>query len=131
MVNENRWSDSLTAADRRLNGGLSLELLSAETYAEMDKVTPEDYVVRVLRQERIRRQEQDRIVGDQALMDEFIDGALAAGLPIHQYVAKRLTDSEWSHEATFSPDDVSYDFLVKVGARMIERLREEEGAKCA
>ena len=109
------WPE-LAEADKAANGGLGLELLSAEGYAERDGVSTEAYIVAVLRAERIRRQDQDALVSDRALLDELLGEARAAGMSVIDYTAQRYGNGR-------GPEGLSADFLRKLVRRLEETGR--------
>lgn len=119
------WPE-LFAADVERNVGMPMELFSAEVYAEQDGQTPEEYIVRVLRAERERRQAQDRIVSDRAWLDELIDGADEAGIPVLEHVLAQLNGSKWTEGSSRRVEDLAPQFIRTLARRLQERLRAAE-----
>jgi hypothetical protein len=108
--------DALVKADEMRNVGLPLELISASVYAEREGITREDYIIRVLRAERDRRQKEDAVTSSNALLDDVIDRAREAGVPVVEYLLSDAfparADSTW---------EISPDFLARLLTRLEER----------
>lgn len=111
------WA-ALFQADCDLNIGLPLELLSAEGYAERNGLTREAYIIRVLRAERERRQEEDGLARDRDMLDMVIDAARDEGVPIMEYVLSGKLLPRIGRSRTW---DLSPDFLAKLLTRYEER----------
>jgi hypothetical protein len=116
------WRE-LVAADRNLNIGMPLELLAAEGYACRDGITREDYIIKVLRAERARRQHEDAIAADIVLMDDVIDRARAAGVTIVDF----LLSDDFLHLGRGQTWDLSPDFLAKLLTRYQKRVELSAG----
>lgn len=109
-----RWPE-LVQADRDRNAGMPIDLISVEGYAKMDGITPEEYIIKVLRAERERRQIQERAGSDRQMADQVIDEAILTGQPVVEYVLTRLALPPGRIQ------DVRPEFLAKLIARLEER----------
>jgi hypothetical protein len=110
---------------------MPMELLSAEGYAAQAGVSPESYVIQVLRAERERRQALDEITRSQLMMDEQIDGAIAAGMGVLQYTACKLADVPPDRRllaplGDVRPGDLSKYYMMQLIGRLQERLLAAE-----
>lgn len=114
------FADELWDEDKKRNHGLALELMSAYGYAERLSITLPEYIIMVLRDERLRVQEIDHIAQEAALMDTVIDGARAAGMTIVDYIISGQFLSEAWPTTTWQ---LSPDFL----ARLLTRYQERYG----
>ena len=120
------WPELVQADADRNGGSMPMELFSAEGYARMDNVTPEQYIIDVLRRERERRQELDGIVREAAMVDEQIDAAAAEGISIIEYLTHYFNEAGSSKKGhVFRPEDISAFYLRKILARMEERASRE------
>jgi hypothetical protein len=114
------FADELWNEDKKRNHGIALELMSASGYAERLSITLAEYVIMVLRDERLRVQEIDHIAQEAALMDTVIDGARAAGMTVADYI----TSGEFLPEAGPTTTwKISPDFF----ARLLTRYQERYG----
>lgn len=113
----------LTSADCARNAGMAMELFSAALYAGHDGLSVPAYIIKILRAERERRQDADRIARDKVLLDEVIDAARAASLPIVDY----LLSGQFPGGPVTSTWKLSPDFLARLITRMEER--QHEGAQ--
>lgn len=125
------WPD-LVGADEDRNAGMPMELFHVEVYAEQAGVSPEEYIIQVLRAERERRQEQDRIVSDRRRLDVSIDEARAAGMGVLEHTACFLSDMKPEHRlltkpGAFRPEDISKHFMMELIHRFEEREHEAAG----
>ena len=115
---------ALVEADRDRNVGMPMELFSVESYARMDNVTPEQYIIDVLRRERERRQTLDSIVQETHMLDETIDGAAAHGISIVEYLTRYFNQAKSNKTGhVFRQEDISAPYLRKMLQRMEERAR--------
>src|SRR6185437_16024443 len=110
------WPE-LVAADNERNAGMPMEMLSVEGYAGIDGISPEAYIIKVLRAERERRQDIDRMAADKDLLDLEILGAAAVGMPVVDWIIQHVGDGKWRTE------DLSPVFL----ASLVRRLEERTG----
>jgi hypothetical protein len=118
-ADDGQWGE-LLAADWALNAGLPLELMSAEGYAHRDGVSREEYIIKVLRAERDKRQRDDAITGDQVMLDKIIDGARRAGVTVVDYIINGEFTSGTQRCSTWN---LSPDFLAKLLTRYEERIK--------
>lgn len=109
------WA-ALVKADEARNAGIPIDLLSASGYAEREGISREDYIIRVLRAERDRRQQEDAIASDRILLDDVIDGARDAGLPVVEFILSDRFPARANRTWDISPD-----FLAKIIGRLEER----------
>jgi hypothetical protein len=114
------WA-ALVQADRDRNAGMPIELLNAEVYANREGLTREEYVIKVLRAERDRRQAEDRIASDHVLLDEVIDSAHAEGIAIVEYVTSGAFLPRLGPRRTW---DINPDFLAQLLTRLQERMAD-------
>lgn len=116
------WA-ALVRADCARNAGLPLELLGASGYAGREGITREEYVIRVLRAERERRQAEDAIARDQGMLDMIIDAARKEGIPVVEYALSGRLVPAIGRSRTW---DLSPDFLAKLLTRYEERANGKE-----
>lgn len=120
---------TLFQADLERNVGMPMELICVEAYARQAGVTPEEYIIQVLRAERERRQAQESILSDRRMLDEQLDGARAAGMGVLEHVACFLSDMKPERRlltvpGTFRAEDISKHFMIQLIHRLEERLNE-------
>jgi hypothetical protein len=113
--------EDLEAADRARNAGTSIELMSAFMYARHEGISTPEYIIKVLRAERDRKQDIDAVIRDRELADKVIDEAGEAGMTIVAYVMSgQLFGDPELHRMTRTWD-ISPDFLATLLTRMEER----------
>jgi len=118
QVIREHWPE-LAQQDRWANGGgFEMDLTSAWMYAQRDGTTFERYIIEVLRAERIRRQEQDGLVQDRAMIDDMIGKARERGIPVLEYVATEYGDHDGDTRK------LARDFTEKIVRRLEERAAE-------
>lgn len=125
------WA-KLVAADVENNVGMPMELISAAIYAERHQMSREQYIIDVLRQERVRRQEEDRVTGDRMMLDGIIDDAQAAGMTVVDYIISgKMFSGKFGTHGPVTTWEVSPDFLAKLLTRYQERsmLQSASAAK--
>lgn len=120
QAEDGTWG-ALVKADRERNVGMPMELISAEGYAERDGITREEYIIKVLRAERERRQAEDSISSDRVMLDMVIDAAHADGVTVVEYVLSGKLIPKIGRSRTW---DISPDFLAKLLDRYQERIAD-------
>jgi len=119
--------EELVKADRMLNVGMSLELMSAYMYAKREGTSAPEYIIRILRAERDRRQEVDAVIRDRDMVDGIIDDARKAGVPIVEYIMSGAPFSSPGEHQVASPWKLNPDFLAKLLTLLEERASGDVG----
>lgn len=118
---DGNWA-KLVAADVEKNVGMPFELMSAAIYAERHRMSREHYIIDVLRKERMRRQEEDRIASDRVLLDGIIDDSQAASMTIVDYVLSgKMFSGKFGTRGPGTTWELNSDFLAKLLTRYQER----------
>lgn len=115
------WPE-LTAADAARNVGMPLEMMHVISWSITDGITPEEYIINVLRAERERRSAEEHKAADKRLLDTEIDAAAREGLPILEWVISRIGGKN----AHTRVEDISPVFLRQLINRLEERLAGAE-----
>lgn len=110
-----QWPELAKADEQANGGGFDIDLMSAHMYAQRDGLSFEEYIIKVLREERIRRQELDSVIRDRSLLDEIFLQVKAAKTDFLTFVATKYGDGDIRK--------INPDFLVKV----IRYLEEGKG----
>ena len=115
------WPE-LYRADCDRNAGMPMEMLSVEGYAGREGLTPEQYIIKVLRDERDRRQAVDEVARKDREIDEFIDLAAAAGVSVLDLAINRVNSHLPPELGILTTAALSRDFLLRLSRRLEERL---------
>jgi hypothetical protein len=113
--------EDLEKADRRMNAGLPMELLSVYGYAQREGISAPEYIIKVLRAERDRQQDIDAVIRDRDMADMFLDKAAEAGMTIVEYVMSGQFFSNPEQHRVKSAYKINPDFLATLLTRMEER----------